>query len=195
MGTCTPWPPSVRDLQVRDTTRCGILLANSTVACLFMSQDPRAYSVLARTITEVRVLENLRECPFSFVLPVDIAHPTLEGLFTLHRHVKLATMYSELASLPYDIHYELAAYLDVRDVVNLHNVSRELRHLLEEESICQRVMKVWTYPIIWLSLLMMDSIIRALLWKPGVHLRQDTKQHSRESTNGNTLSPAVCQPL
>ena len=46
-----------------------------------------------------------------------------------------------LGSLPYDLIYGTALYLDIDDVVNLHNSTRHLRFLLQDESLCRKLLE------------------------------------------------------
>jgi hypothetical protein len=52
-----------------------------------------------------------------------------------------------LHHLPFDPLYEIASYLDVDDVVHLSTTSRELRFLLDEETLCRRLLEVSESPL------------------------------------------------
>jgi hypothetical protein len=51
-------------------------------------------------------------------------------------------MHSCLDSLPYDLLFEISLYLNVEDVINLHNSCRQLRFLVGEETLCRKLLEV-----------------------------------------------------
>lgn len=47
-----------------------------------------------------------------------------------------------LDSLPYDVHFGIAGYLDIEDVVHVSETCQQLRSLLDEETLCRKVIEV-----------------------------------------------------
>lgn len=78
-----------------------------------------------------------------------------------------------LDKLPYDVLFGISLFLDIEEVVHLGNTSPHLRILLEEETLCHRLVEVRLCQFVRISL---DNInvhpnrtLQVTLWRPSLH--------------------------
>lgn len=81
-----------------------------------------------------------------------------------------------LDRLPYDLLFGISLFLDIEDVVHLGNTSPHLRILLEEETLCRRLLEVRLCQLETPTLPNIDScgssILHDTLWRPSLHRRE-----------------------